>query len=303
MGTAASARRAQEPAARPVAQESVVRWRRVVVYTLLAYGIAWSFWASVMPEALHALVVWRTPKVYHGGDYAAFGMFAPAAAALIMRLFVSREGLRGSFGPLRRWRYLLIAVVLPIGLVLATVGISVAVGLGEFHTGTEKPFWFLLLVLLVVGTPVSAVLALGEEYGWRGYLLRELLPLGQVKASVIVALIWAPWHLPLLLVGLNYPDKDPLRVLIAMTVLGIGLSLLLTRLFVAAGGSVLVAALLHGSLNAYGDRLSDSRHLSGDPFVVSVGGAIGVAVLAVVVLVAYLWRRKTAVKGGDPQLI
>jgi CAAX protease family protein len=296
MGTAASARRAQEPAARPVVQKDVVRWRRVVIYTVLAYGIAWSFWASVVPEALHALVAWRTPKVYRGGDYAAFGMFAPAAAALIMRLVVSREGLRGSFGPLRRWRYSLIAVVLPIGLVLATVGISVTVGLGEFHAGTEKPFWFLLLVLLVVGTPVSAVLALGEEYGWRGYLLRELLPLGQVKASVIVALIWAPWHLPLLLVGLNYPDKDPLRVLIAMTVLGIGLSLLLTRLFVAAGGSVLVAALLHGSLNAYGDRLSDSRHLSGNPFVVSVGGAIGVAVLAVVVVVAYLWRRKTAAK-------
>jgi hypothetical protein len=268
----------------------------VVIYTVLAYGIAWSFWAPVMPDALHALIEWRTPKTYHGGSYAAFGMFAPAAAALVMRLFITREGLRGSFGPVRRWRHFLIAIFLPIGLVLSTIGLSVAVGLGDFHAGTEKPFWFLLLVLLLVGTPVSAVLALGEEYGWRGYLLRELLPLGQVKASVIVALIWAPWHLPLLLVGLNYPDKDPLRVLIYMTVLGIGLSLLLTRMFVAAGGSVLVAALMHGSLNAYSDRLSDSAHLSGDPFIVSVGGLIGVGVIAVVVVIAYSWRHKSAAK-------
>jgi hypothetical protein len=296
MRDAVSAGRAQEPTARLLAQNRVVRWRLVVIYTVLAYGIAWSFWAPVMPEAMHALVAWRTPRIYHGGSYAAFGMFAPAAAALVMRLFISREGLRDSFGPLRRWRYSLTAIVLPIGLVMATIGISVAVGLGDFHAGTEKPFWVLVLVLLLVGTPVSAVLALGEEYGWRGYLLRELLPLGQVRASLIVALIWAPWHLPLLLVGLNYPDKDPLRVLLFMTVLGIGLSLLLTRLFVAAGGSVLVAALMHGSLNAYSDRLSDSVHLSGDPFVVSVGGVIGMGVIAVAVVVAYLWRRTTAPK-------
>jgi membrane protease YdiL (CAAX protease family) len=36
---------------------------------------------------------------------------------------------------------------------------------------------------------------------WRGYLLPRLLPLGEIKATLIVAIIWAMWHLPILLIG------------------------------------------------------------------------------------------------------
>lgn len=57
---------------------------------------------------------------------------------------------------------------------------------------------------------------------------------------------------------------------------------------------MLVVALMHGSLNAFGDRLSDSAHLPGDPFIVSIGGLIGFGVIAVVVLIAYSRRRPTA---------
>nr|WP_238351509.1 CPBP family intramembrane glutamic endopeptidase [Kribbella shirazensis] len=181
---------------------------------------------------------------------------------------------------------------------MSTIGISVATGIGEFDPGTNRPFWYVFLLLLVIGTPISSALALGEEYGWRGYLLPKLLPLGEVTASVIVALIWAPWHLLLLLVGLNYPGKDPLGVLVLMTTLGIGLSLLLTRLYVAAGCSVLVVAFLHGSLNSFSDRLSDAKHLSGDPFVVTVGGLVGIGLIAIVVLITY-WRRSPVVSATE----
>lgn len=273
------------------AHHKQVPWRMVITFVVLSYGIAWAFWAPVWPDALQALKTWRTPTNYAGGSYAPLGMFAPAAAALIMRLFISKEGLRGSLGLVRPWRYYMLAIFGPIVLVSSTIGISDASGLSQFDPGTEKPFWYVFVLLLVIGTPISTVLALGEEYGWRGYLLPKLLPLGEVKASVIVALIWAPWHLPLLLVGLNYPGKNPLGVLFFMSVLGIGLSLLLTRLYVAAGSSVLMAAILHGSLNSFSDRLSDSAHLSGDPFVVSVGGMIGIGVIAVAVILVYLRRR------------
>jgi len=143
---------------------------------------------------------------------------------------------------------------------------------------------------VTTSVPIGLATPLGEEYGWRGYLLPKLLSLGEVKASAIAGLIWAPWHLPALLVGLNYLDKDPLAVLAFMTVTAIGLSLLFTRLFVAAGGSVLVVAFMHGSLDAFSDRLFDSDHLSGDPFVGSVGGLIGSGVIAVAILLAYRRR-------------
>jgi len=160
--------------------------------------------------------------------------------------------------------------------------------------------WEVLMLLLVVGTPVSALLAFGEEYGWRGYLLPRLLPLGEVRASIVVALIWAPWHLPVLLVGLNFPGKNPLMVLAMMTAGVLALSLLFTRFFVAAGGAVVTVALLHGSLNAFSDRLADPAHLAGDPFVVSVGGVVGILVTLVGVIVAYALRGRTGRRTAAP---
>ena len=164
--------------------------------------------------------------------------------------------------------------------------ISVNRGLAEFHAG-RKPIWLLYLVLLVIDTPVSTVATLGEEYGWRGYLLPRLLPLGQAKASLAVAAIWAPWHLPLLLVGLNYGGKNPFAVLGFMLALTAVLSLLLTRLFVIAGGSVLVTAVAHASFNAFGDRLSDAHHLVANPFLGGVGGVVGLGVMAITALAVY----------------
>lgn len=48
------------------------------------------------------------------------------------------------------------------------------------------------IVLAVIAVTFGSVLTFGEEYGWRGYLLPKLLPLGEVKAAVIVGLIWGP---------------------------------------------------------------------------------------------------------------
>jgi uncharacterized protein len=105
-----------------------------------------------------------------------------------------------------------VAIVGPALFVTATVAIGSAAGISELTLG-DKPLVVVWLTLLLINTPISAVLTLGEEYGWRAYLLPKLLPLGEFRASAIIALIWAPWHLPLLLVGLNYVGKDPLAVM------------------------------------------------------------------------------------------
>ena len=281
-------------------RSALVAWREVVGFTAMAYVIAWTMWAPLWPAAVQSVVIGRTPSAYDGGPLAPLGMFAPALAALLMRLLVSREGLRGSLGPLRRWRWSVLAVLVPIAIVAATVTVATATGLAVFHLGGTQPMWVVLMLLLVVGTPVSTLLAFGEEYGWRGYLLPRLLPLGEVRASLVVALIWAPWHLPVLLVGLNFPGKNPLAVLGMMTAGVLALSLLFTRFFVAAGGAVATVALLHGSLNAFSDRLADPAHLAGDPFVVSVGGVVGILVTLAAVGVAYGVRRRAGHRCAPP---
>jgi hypothetical protein len=276
-----------------VRSTSRVDWRYVATFIALAYGIAWAAWAPVIGDAWHAISSGSTPSSYTAPSLAVLGMFAPAIAAVVMRLWISGEGLKGSLGPVRvRFRWYAIAIVGPALFVLATVGIGELTGISDLTL--NHPLVAVLLVLLLINTPVTAILTFGEEYGWRGYLLPKLLPLGEIKASVIVALIWAPWHLPLLLVGLNYAGKSPLAVLAFMLLFCLGISLLMTRLFVAAAGSVLVVTFAHASLNAFGDRLSDVTHLSGDPFLVSIGGLLGFGTMAAVVLLVYGYRRRGA---------
>jgi uncharacterized protein len=272
-----------------------VPWRDVAIFAVLAYGIAWLIWIPEMSTAWEAIASGRTPTPYAAGGLTVLGMLAPGIAAVIMRLFVTKEGLQGSLGPVRhRWRFLAIAAVGPALFVLASVGIAAGTRLADFSLGTDEGLPYVLVMLLAIGTPVSAVLAFGEEYGWRGYLLPKLLALGEIKASIVIALIWAPWHLPILFAGLNYGGENPAAVLAFMVALGIMLSLFFTRMFVAAGGSVLVVAVMHGSLNAFGDRLSNGEHLLGDPFVASIGGLVGFALMAAVLVAAYGLRSRSA---------
>ncbi len=100
------------------------------------------------------------------------------------------------------------------------------------------PLWALLL----------APFSLGEEWGWRGYLLPMLLPLGQWHALLISGAIWGIWHAPLIVLGANYPGHPVLGILlmtISCTIVGTILGW--TRL---ATGSVWPAVLGHAGFNA-----------------------------------------------------
>lgn len=271
-----------------------VAWRHVICFVLLAYGFAWAIWAPLAPAVKDALWDGRTPDNFAATPVVTFGMYAPALAAVVMRLLISKEGFRGAVGPRPSLRMALGAVLIPMALVLILVAIVTASDIGDATPG--KPVGTLLAILTFVGVPVGAALAFGEEFGWRGYLLPKLLPLGEVKAAIIVGLIWGPWHLPVLIVGLNYPGQSILAVLVVFVLSATLLSLLHARFFVASGGSLLAVSLLHGSLNTFSDRLTDQNHLSGDPFIVSAGGLIASALLAAGLFIAYrvLARRKSS---------
>jgi uncharacterized protein len=270
---------------------SHVAWRNVILFVVFAYGIAWAIWAPLAPKIVDALKAGHAPTEFRASGGVVIGMYAPALAALIMRLFVSREGLRHSLGPRPRVWHCLAAVLLPMAFIFAVVGVVVASREADVFT-PGKSLGVLLPVLLVVGVPVGAVLAFGEEFGWRGYLLRNLLPLGEFRAALVVGLIWGMWHLPILVVGLNYPGENLAMLVIVFLLATVLLSMLHTRFYIVSGGSVIVTAILHGSLNTFSDRLTDSKHLAGNPLVVGGGGAIAIAIAIVASLVTAWWLHR-----------
>jgi len=95
---------------------------------------------------------------------------------------------------------------------------------------------------------INVFFALGEELGWRGYLLSKLLPLGKWPALLLSGIIWGIWHAPIVAMGHNYPGHPVLGPFLM-----IGFCLLMGIILgwlQLTSGSVWVPALAHGTLNA-----------------------------------------------------
>ena len=143
----------------------------------------------------------------------------------------------------------------------AVILIDVGAGLGRFVSSGSLVFT--VAAVLVVGGVASLPLTIGEEYGWRGYLLPRLLPLGEMKATVILAAIWGIWHMPILLIGLNYPGQ-PLWAVLPAFIAAVALTAFpFTWLYVGSAGSVLIVAVMYSVLNALGDTFTSSRYIPG----------------------------------------
>lgn len=183
-------------------------------FCLLAFGISWLGWLPLFGDGS---TYWHL--------YASLG---PALAALLVATPQERQRILSALGNVRStatgW-----AFALGFPLLLAAIAAAFASGdwsLDRAFSVAEYP-----------NLPPLAILAaeilfygFGEEIGWRGYLLPKLSQTHSPRLAVLyVGLIWAAWHLPLLL-------RNP-------TYRGLGAFLLLGWLFSMLVGSALMAWL------------------------------------------------------------
>src|SRR5215218_5874308 len=114
-----------------------VNWGEVILFVLLAFGLAWvwsGFW--LLPYLGDPLTQSTTPTDMLGRLGAVTTlptMLTPMVAALIMRIFVSKEGVKGSLGLLRSPKYYLAALLIPAAFITAVVLIMQVLGLGDFR--------------------------------------------------------------------------------------------------------------------------------------------------------------------------
>jgi uncharacterized protein len=136
---------------------------------------------------------------------------------------------------------------------------------------------------------------LSEEYGWRGYLLPRLLPLGEIKGTIVLGLIWAFWHLPFILTGLNYPGQDPLLSALLFIAVVVVLSFPYTWLYTASRGSALIVGVFHVASNVVADHFTGKQFIpGGNPLLVYGYGLIsGIFLLILVVVVYGVFKRPT----------
>jgi membrane protease YdiL (CAAX protease family) len=161
----------------------------------------------------------------------------PTAAALLMLLVVTREGYsREGWKVLGLHRLGLsvwwIAFGLTLLITVAASAIVWATPLASFVV-PEDGIADALISFLIQVVLFTLTFDLLEEIGIRGYLLPKLLSLGRTRALALSGLVWATWHMPLILLTPVFP---------------VGNKLISLPLFY---GTVVAASFVYGFLQLY----------------------------------------------------
>lgn len=261
----------QEVRGRGVAQ--LIRRHPLVTFFLLAFAITWIVW---VPRAADVPV----------GVVGQAWTWAPAIAAILAAALTGgRDAVRDLGARLVRWRvgwqWYLVVILGPAAFSLAVAGVYVLLG-GSWAAATppalrEGPLMLLPLFLVIL----TLTDGLGEELGWRGFALPRLLTRhNALVASLILGVLWALWHLPLVWTEDSVMYHQPLWLLLVDIT---AKSVLFTWVFLHTRGSVLLAMLFHGATNLF--IVSPSPTSSGDLTLplLAVGAKWGLVVIVVVV--------------------
>lgn len=294
-----------------------IDFKKTGIFILLAYILAWipEFWyfsaGGTLSSGWFILL-------------AVSCMFTPAIAAIILQKTLvkaplSEIGLHFTFN-----KWFVIAPLIAITVVLLSVPFSALLSETELTNGlpyiTEQinksteiassereialqaleqfgswlPFMIIvggIIGSLIAGPTLNAIPALGEELGWRGFLYKELKPLGFWTSSIIIGVIWGFWHLPLIIHGYNYPEA-PVAGIFMMVLFTVLLSPIFTHIR-EQSDTVLVPAVFHGTLNAIAGLpflfFAGASHL-----IIGAGGLAGAIVLILVNILIFTARKSNS---------
>jgi len=222
------------------------------------------------------------------------GMFTPTIATLVMLLLVTREGYTragwASLGlhraGLRVWWFALLA---PLVVLAGAYGVVWGTGLASFGVSADikatNPLLLPLLAILSIAKNTFTA-SLGEELGWRGYLLPHLESLGQRRALLLSGLLHGIWHLPFILLTPFYHSDANQFIVIPLFLASLTMAGVIYGYLRLTTGSVWPAAIAHSSLNVFWDLMSGLT-IGASPLVTAyLAGEAGVLPLIGYTLVA-----------------
>jgi membrane protease YdiL (CAAX protease family) len=216
--------------------------RTLGAFFAIAFGLAWGLLALLILFAEQIEAVFG--PVSGTNPLFILAVYSPGiAGVLLVWWHYGTKGLQRFFRRLKLWR-------MPLGWwVLLLIGIPAVKYLGAALNGTigdplPASLWYAMLPLLAITLFIGPF---GEEFGWRGVALpllqRRFAPLW---AALILGVIWGLWHLPAFVLG-GTPQS---AWSFGPYVIGVlALSVMVTPMFNAARGSVLIAILFHFQMN------------------------------------------------------
>lgn len=238
--------------------------KRLILFIAFTFVIAWILFLLVpilgMPYGTGSSIL-----------LVAAAMFAPALGSILTR-WVTKEGFQNMYLRPRfkgNIRYYLLVFFGPTLLLFVSAAIYFLILPGSFDPAlttlkeltaggpaampAEQVLLLSLLQVIVLGPIINIVPTLGEELGWRGYLLPKLQHFHSDRAALLVSgAIWGIWHAPVIVLGHNYgteyfgyPWLGVLAMVIFCMVLGVIEGYITIKL-----QSAIPAAMIHSTVNA-----------------------------------------------------
>jgi membrane protease YdiL (CAAX protease family) len=257
----------------------------VLAYLLLTFGVAWTLWFQFVPHLPPA----GSPEfVLAARRLGLFGGWVPMAAAIVVRQWVMREGFEDAGLKLnlrQRWAFYLVAILyswVALGVIIVmaqTFGLAHS----DFqimdakHKMLPGPDVFVHGVWSLVGYFAATSLiggwaAIGEEFGWRGYLQMRLFRSRPLIGALTTGIIWGVWHAPVIMLGAGLPGNR--IVVFAMLCVSAILIAIITAWLRLRTGSVWPGCWLHAAFDASVLVSAIIFYKGGNPLIVSAGGIL-----------------------------
>ena len=188
--------------------------------------------------------------------------------ATVLTCLVNKRSLASLGWGWGSWKYQWMSYLLPLAITLIAFVIFWVTGIGEWYNAEfvqqqmqdyNLSGWSegsLIVFHFVLTATYSFILllpsVLGEEIGWRGFLVPELAKFMSFSSVALTSgLIWAVWHWPMIFMGIYGSEGTPLLYqLFFFTALMMALSIIMTYLRLKTN-SLWTAVIFHMSLNIF----------------------------------------------------
>lgn len=283
--------------------------KQLATYLLLTFGLSSIFYFLIIKSGHLAAA---------GGMYVLGIMWSPATAAILTCKIFGRD--LGTLG--WKWgktRYQVASYLIPLGYATVAYVFIWVFRLGGFYDHefvsrlTQRfglgslPDWASISLYFVlagtVGMVRSCASALGEEIGWRGFLVPQLAKMTSfTNTALISGVIWSLWHYPILIFA-DYNAGTPTWYgLTCFTVMVISISFVFAWMRLKSG-SLWTGVLLHASHNLFIQSFFTPMTTNTGRtayFIDEFGCVLPVVALA---LAIYFWsRRREVVASESPSI-
>lgn len=213
--------------------------RLALLFVLVVLVTSWSY---------EALIIFEGGVARFGLTGLVILMWIPGLLSIVFRVVLGLgfEDVRFIVGSPRYYGY---ALLTPLTLALITGMLCVILDIRklafiEFHALREMaPIALTVLAFGLFG-------ALGEELGWRGYLLPKMMAGDVPRPYLASGIVWAVWHIPLIAFGGYYQTNNTFIMALAYAFSIVAINFVISELRVRSG-SVWVATLFHTSHNFF----------------------------------------------------